>query len=107
MRTPARTAIVTPWIRCTVSALVLAATTCVAAAVDVVAPARERHLAPLPDGTFLLCGGWNGSATLTESYRFDPAANTWTPVQALSVGREAYSATSLLDGKVLVVGGYI
>jgi hypothetical protein len=77
-----------------------------APAVDVVAPARERQLPVLPDGTLLLCGGWNGSAALTSSYRYDGEIDVWTPVAPLSIGREAYSATPLLDGRVLVIGGY-
>lgn len=38
--------------------------------------------------------------------RYDPASNLWSPMASLAAGRYAHTATLLLNGQVLVVGGY-
>ncbi|MDQ3927592.1 MAG: hypothetical protein M3328_00440, partial [Chloroflexota bacterium] len=58
-------------------------------------------IATLPDGKVLVAGG----ATSVELY--DPATDAFTPAQGtLDTGRLYQTATTLLDGRVLVVGGY-
>jgi len=63
----------------------------------------------LPDGTVLVAGGaievtFNSDAmALAESY--DPRNETWTATGSMSLARHSHTATLLLDGKVLVVGG--
>lgn len=63
----------------------------------------------LPNGRVLVAGGaccdtrWDSAQTSVEVY--DPIANLWTDVPPMSVARVGHTATSLLDGRVLVVGG--
>ncbi|WP_233261808.1 kelch repeat-containing protein [Vitiosangium sp. GDMCC 1.1324] len=75
---------------------------------------RHAHTATLlPNGKVLASGGlvdediWEPGADL--SYKsaevYDPATGTWSPTGAMSEGRARYTATLLLNGKVLVAGG--
>jgi N-acetylneuraminic acid mutarotase len=68
---------------------------------------RKSHTATLlPDGTVLVLGGQQNSVlALSSAERYDPAANTWTPLVAMSTARWVHAATLLPDGRVLVTGG--
>ena len=59
----------------------------------------------LSDGRVILIGGSNGTAPVATTEIFDPLSNSVSAGAALSVPRMAHSATTLLDGRVLVVGG--
>jgi hypothetical protein len=78
--------------------------------------ARFGHTATLlQDGTVLVAGGGSsggiGGGTccqqLASAERFDPAGGSWTATGSMGVIRYGgQTATLLLDGKVLVAGGY-
>jgi hypothetical protein len=64
----------------------------------------------LDDGRVLVVGGvdgvnddWGPPHALAEV--FDPSTEEWSPMGSLEYGRRMHTATLLLDGKVLVVGG--
>jgi hypothetical protein len=74
--------------------------------------ARSLHTATLrSDGTVLVAGGntafYDGydGRTLSATELFDPVAGTFTSVADMTTPRESHTATLLLNGKVLVVGG--
>jgi hypothetical protein len=71
-----------------------------------------RHLhkdALLADGRVLVVGGSGAIAFMPNADIFDPAAEggvgAWTATAPLTTGRSYHTATGLLDGRVLVVGG--
>jgi len=74
---------------------------------------RASHAATLlADGRVLVTGGSTVSTTAAKGYVnnasaeiYDPVANTWTATPPMSAARAHHTATLLLDGKVLVVGG--
>ncbi len=73
--------------------------------------ARASHTATLlPNGYVLVAGGETFDGTnyvsvgLSELY--DPSTGTWTVNAALNVARQYHTATAMVDGRVLVVGGY-
>jgi len=76
------------------------------------AVARSGHTATLlPDGRVLVVGG-GGEDTLLEggprsptAESFDPGTATWSAAARMIEARVWHSATLLLDGSVLVVGG--
>ncbi|HYC77533.1 MAG TPA: kelch repeat-containing protein [Planctomycetota bacterium] len=95
-----------------------AAATPVAAgpAIPMTAPRFGHATTLLADGRALAIGGsgvlsavaFEAAAPFarTDAETFDPATNQWTPVAgALNVQRIFATATRLLDGRVLVVGG--
>ena len=66
----------------------------------------------LLDGRVLLAGGYYTNEP-AESHRmldsaeiYDPAADTWTPTGSLNEARYGAGAVTLVDGRVLVVGGW-
>ena len=62
----------------------------------------------LRDGTVLLAGGCcAGVEYLASAERYDPISGTWIATADLFQGRAGHTATLLLDGTVLVVGGYV
>ncbi len=81
-------------------------------------------MAELPDGRVLLTGGatpptnpfqalsTTGGATAdtlqatNASWIYDPDTNAWTATGNMSVRRGGHSATTLADGRVLIVGGF-
>jgi N-acetylneuraminic acid mutarotase len=74
--------------------------------------ARAGHAAsPLPDGTVLVAGGQDirdnaalGNLATAEVY--DPVSGTWTATAEMNEARYGHNATLLLDGRVLVTGGF-
>lgn len=76
--------------------------------------ARSHHAATrLLDGRVLVTGGTNHDASagqnrfvaLASAELYDPARDAWAPVAAMADARNGHTATLLLDGSVLVVGG--
>ena len=71
--------------------------------------ARVRHAATLlPNGRVLLTGGVGNGGHLRTAEVFDPLAGpsgAWTRVSNMNGSRSRHTATLLLDGRVLVVGG--
>ena len=67
--------------------------------------------AALPDGRFMMIGGTskddNGLliSLTAETEAYDPATETWTELAPMTEKRANHTATTLLDGRVLVVGG--
>jgi len=64
----------------------------------------------LADGRVLLSGGYDTTAAKTAGYLatcelYDPATGKLSPTGSMTAGRLAHSATTLLDGRVLVAGG--
>ena len=70
---------------------------------------RDAHTATLlQDGRVLVAGGRSldteqEAMSLVEAY--DPSLGTWSPVNQMIAARAFHTATRLLDGRVLVVGG--
>lgn len=76
--------------------------------------ARSHHAATaLDDGRLLVTGGTthesvegqNRFVALSSVEVYDPKKNTWTAVAPMLDARNGHTATLLLDGTVLVVGG--
>src|SRR5579872_2772281 len=75
--------------------------------------ARSHHnLTSLPDGTVLVTGGttdktgYNTSLAVLPAEIWNPTAQTWTTMSAMSVPRMYHSTAGLLpDGRVFVGGG--
>lgn len=71
--------------------------------------ARAYHTATrLSDGRVLVTGGCNANScmnVLNSAEVYDPSSGQWTTTGALNTNRSAHTATQLLDGRVLVVGG--
>ncbi|HSB75920.1 MAG TPA: kelch repeat-containing protein [Terriglobales bacterium] len=77
--------------------------------------ARENHTATLlGDGKVLIVGGWNGFAADAPDdppwdplfgELFDDASRSFVRTGSMSTTRMGHSATRLLNGKVLVLGG--
>lgn len=75
--------------------------------------ARGNHTATLlPDGKVLAAGGYRYSTNPNEpeypitAEVYDPANGIWTATANLISARSGHTATLLLNGKVLVAGGY-
>jgi len=74
--------------------------------------ARYYHTATLlSDGTVLVAGGTGARPAfpfpgIASTELYDPATKTWTVKGDLNAGRLLHTATLLLDGKVLVAGGW-
>lgn len=78
--------------------------------------ARSFHTATLlPNGTVIIAGGITNPLPPDEDFEdapvtnateiFDPGTNTFSPGQAMETQREGHTATLLLDGTILFVGG--
>ena len=73
---------------------------------------RANHTATLlGNGKVLVTGGIDEPPGLNRTYLnsaeiYDPVTNTWTGVAPMSTYRYGHTATLLLDGRVLVSGGY-
>lgn len=72
---------------------------------------RSHHTATLlQNGKVLFAGGFNGFASypmgvLAAAELYDPSAGTFASAGTLVTAREQHTATLLLDGRVLFVGG--
>ena len=53
----------------------------------------------------LLCGGNNGTSTLSAVYLYDPVQNAFSTLANLPSAREGQTATVLSNGKLLLAGG--
>ncbi len=62
----------------------------------------------MPDGSVLVTGASTGTGFATTGAElFDPGTNRWRPTTwPMATPRYGHTATLLLDGKVLLVGGY-
>ncbi len=65
----------------------------------------------LQDGHVLVTGGYNcadadHAAVLASAEVYDPATGVFTPTGSMSTPREFQTATLLVDGHVLIAGGY-
>jgi len=75
------------------------------------AEGRFHHTVTLlPNRKVLVAGGHQltgdgSTVALSSAELFDPASNTWSKAPRMSVPRDNHTATQLLDGRVLVVGG--
>ena len=75
--------------------------------------ARSSHTATLlSNGTVLIAGGFTTALTLGDdepitnaTETFDPGTNTFSPGEAMETPREGHTATLLLDGTILFIGG--
>jgi Kelch motif len=80
-------------------------------AVGSMARPRAYHTADLlPNGTVLIAGGIETASSTGATFRpiaeiFDPAANTFGPGASLAHPYNNGTATRLLDGRILMVGG--
>lgn len=80
---------------------------------SLVATRDQFHTATLlADGRVLVAGGTGydgdpgvGNNALDAAEVFDPRTRTWSRVASMSVPRNQATATSLADGRILVVGG--
>jgi hypothetical protein len=67
----------------------------------------------LPDGRILAVGGGVLAGApargmlLASVERFDPATGSWSQAAPMLLPRVGHTATRLLDGRVLVVGGQV
>jgi len=75
--------------------------------------ARKGHtITHLPDGRVLVAGGEGpgGTQLFASAEIFDPAANSgagaFTPTGNMTMARVGHTATLLMDGRVLITGGY-
>ena len=70
-------------------------------------PRRGHVAALLQNGSVMIAGGYtSGDAVLQSAFIFDPATNSVSPTPGgLHVARASASATSLIDGRVVIVGG--
>jgi len=67
-----------------------------------------RQCIPLPTGRLLLAGGLDTVGNLgrrPEAELYDPRTDRWTATQSMQYGRATFGATTLKDGRILVVGG--
>jgi hypothetical protein len=56
-------------------------------------------------GQLYLFGGWNGSAYLSESYRYDPKGDQWDVLSPMLTPR-AFAGAGVIGERIYVVGGF-
>ncbi|MGI9081983.1 MAG: Kelch repeat-containing protein [Thermoleophilaceae bacterium] len=75
------------------------------------AEGRFHHTATLlPNGKVLVAGGHQltgdgSTVALSSAELYDPVSNSWSKAPRMSVPRDNHTATPLLGGRVLIVGG--
>jgi hypothetical protein len=62
--------------------------------------------APLPDGSVLIAGGFDGMTDVKSAELFSPGTGAFTSTGSMGVGREGAAAAPLPDGRVLVAAGF-
>jgi len=70
---------------------------------------RFHAMSELLDGKVLVTGGdgeTNGSTFDNSVELYDPMSGNWTLIQSMNENRIYHTASTLLNGKVLVVGGF-
>ena len=67
---------------------------------------RYNHTATVLDTTQSKVLVIGGGVTPNSAEIYDIDANTWTATTAMSTARSLHTSTKLLDGRILVVGGY-
>ena len=70
---------------------------------------RFHAMSELLDGKVLVTGGdgeTNGSTFDNSVELYDPMSGNWTLIQSMHENRVCHTASTLLNGKVLVVGGF-
>ncbi len=67
--------------------------------------AAEDMASAVVDGKVYVFGGKMGSTVSDEVYCFDPAANTWTLVSTMPLGRYKHRAVEM-NGKIYLCAGY-
>ena len=70
---------------------------------------RLYAMSELLDGKVLVTGGdgeTNGSTFDNSAELYDPMSGNWTLIQSMHENRICHTASTLLNGKVLVVGGF-
>jgi hypothetical protein len=80
------------------------------AAMGTMGEPRESHSATLlPSGKILIVGGLNiyvgGTSELSSAELYDPSTGTFAPTGSMTESRSGHTASLLIDGTVLVVGG--
>jgi len=63
----------------------------------------------LEDGSVLVAGGkyeWSSSSNLASVELYNPITGTWSTIAPLTVPHAAHTSTLLLDGRILIAGGY-
>lgn len=78
---------------------------------DTMIQARNGHTATqLADGRVLVTGGASTTetvqTTLGSAELYDPSRGLWSAAASLGGARRSHTATLLIDGRVLVAGGY-
>jgi len=60
----------------------------------------------LRDGSVLLIGGWTADGVTASIERYVPSTNQFVHFADMNTARDGFSATALLDGNILIAGGY-
>ena len=61
----------------------------------------------LPDGRVLAAGGSAGTNSLNTTELFEPGTRTWQPAPPMTGIHDRHNAVTLVNGQVLVVGGFL
>jgi len=73
-------------------------------------PRLDHTATLLPSGQVIVAGGWDSRSPevgwLKKTERYDPAGNRWSGGADMSTQHVSHRATLLVDGSILVTGGY-
>jgi hypothetical protein len=79
-------------------------------AASMTSPRFDHAVTLLADGRVLMTGGYDGLLVLPSAEIFDPTGNagagSFTTTASMASPRGAHTATMLINGSVLVIGGY-